>query len=235
VLRTQWQGQDGDGVRVVTNRGDVLEVTVPSLDEEMLAQLGEAAHILAYVIDLYHSGPRTTTMSLAPEIQHQLLPTACYEAAQFTVAGALVPAHDIGGDTYDYALDRNVLHLSMTDAVGHDVASAHTALSGVAARDCHQHPFHMTYRLGKRDRECWTCAGTTGHGTARLPRGDDPSSAAAARDDMMTSRTSTRVDLGGHIEVYQPRGVGGTPRGLSRWVGDRCCVVGLRGAGLRGR
>ncbi len=149
VLRSQrpWQERDGDGVRVVlpvTNRGDcvgVLEVTVPSLDEEMLAQLGEAAHALAYVIvtdrrftDLYHSSRRTTKMSLASEIQHQLLPTAsCCEAAQFTVAGALVPAHDIGGDTYDYALDRDALHLSMTDAVGHDVASALTATLLVGA------------------------------------------------------------------------------------------------------
>ncbi len=149
VLRTQrpWQERDGDGVRVVlpvTNRGDcvgVLEVTVPSLDDEMLAQLGEAAHALAYVIvtdrrftDLYHTGRRTTEMSLAAEIQHQLLPTAsCCEAAQFTVAGALVPAHDIGGDTYDYALDRDSLHLSMTDAVGHDVASALTATLLVGA------------------------------------------------------------------------------------------------------
>ncbi|WP_229373228.1 PP2C family protein-serine/threonine phosphatase [Umezawaea beigongshangensis] len=149
VLRTQrpWQEQDGDGVRVVlpvTNRGDcvgVLEVTVPSLDEEVLAQLGEAAHALAYVIvtdrrftDLYHSGRRTTTMSLAAEIQHQLLPSAsCCEAAQFTVAGALVPAHDIGGDTYDYSLDRDTLHLSITDAVGHDVASALTATLLVGA------------------------------------------------------------------------------------------------------
>ncbi|MFJ6671113.1 PP2C family protein-serine/threonine phosphatase [Actinosynnema sp. NPDC091369] len=149
VLRTQrpWQEQDGDGVRVVlpvTNRGDcvgVLEVTVPSLDEGKLAQLGEAAHALAYVIvtdrrftDLYHTGRRTTTMSLAAEIQHQLLPTAsCCEAAQFTVAGALVPADDIGGDTYDYTLDHDTLHLSMTDAVGHDVASALTATLLVGA------------------------------------------------------------------------------------------------------
>ncbi|WP_461120434.1 PP2C family protein-serine/threonine phosphatase [Saccharothrix stipae] len=149
VLRTQrpWRARDGDGVRVVlpvTNRGDcvgVLEVTVPSLDEEMLAQLSEAAHALAYVIvtdrrftDLYHAGRRTTTMSLAAEIQHQLLPTAsCCEAAQFTVAGALVPADDIGGDTYDYTLDRDTLHLSMTDAVGHDVASALTATLLVGA------------------------------------------------------------------------------------------------------
>ncbi|WP_410585497.1 PP2C family protein-serine/threonine phosphatase [Amycolatopsis sp. lyj-108] len=149
VLRTQqpWQEQDGEGVRVVlpvTNRGDcvgVLEVTVPTLDEEVLAQLGEAAHALAYVIltdrrftDLYHSGRRTTTISLAAEIQHQLLPTAsCCEAAQFTVAGALVPADDIGGDTYDYTLDHDTLHLSITDAVGHDVASALTATLLVSA------------------------------------------------------------------------------------------------------
>lgn len=149
VLRTQrpWQEQDGDGVRVVlpvTNRGDcigVLEVSVPSADEEMLVQLCEAAHALAYVIvtdrrftDLYHFGRRTTTMSLAAEIQHQLLPSAsCCEAAQFTVAGALVPAHDIAGDTYDYALDRDALHLSITDAVGHDVGSALTATLLVGA------------------------------------------------------------------------------------------------------
>jgi serine phosphatase RsbU (regulator of sigma subunit) len=149
VLRTQqpWREQDDDGVRVVlpvTNRGDcvgVLEVTVPSCDEDVLAQLGEAAHALAYVIvtdrrftDRYHSGRRTTPMSLAAEIQHQLLPSAsCCEGAQFTVAGALVPADDIGGDTYDYSLDRDTLHLSITDATGHDVASALAATLLVGA------------------------------------------------------------------------------------------------------
>jgi hypothetical protein len=149
VLRTQqpWQEQNEDGVRVVlpvTNRGDcigVLEATVPSCDEEVLAQLGEAAHTLAYVIitdrrftDRYHTGRRTTPMSLAAEIQHQLLPSAsCCEAAQFTIAGALVPADDIGGDTYDYTLDRNTLHLSITDAAGHDVTSALTATLLVGA------------------------------------------------------------------------------------------------------
>lgn len=149
VLCTQrpWREQDGDGVRAVlpvTNRGDcvgVLELTVPALDDEVLAQLSEAAHALAYVIvtdrrftDLYHSSRRTTPVSLAAEIQHQLLPSAsCCEAAQFTVASALVPADDIGGDTYDYALDRDVLHLSITDATGHDVASALTATLLVGA------------------------------------------------------------------------------------------------------
>ncbi|MEV6640707.1 PP2C family protein-serine/threonine phosphatase [Amycolatopsis sp. NPDC051371] len=149
VLRTQrpWQEQNDGGEQVVlpvTNRGDcvgLLEVTVPFCDDEVLTQLGQAAHALAYVIvtdrrftDRYHTGRRTTTMSLAAEIQHQLLPSAaCCEAAQFTIAGALVPADDIGGDTYDYTLDRETLHLSITDAAGHDVASALTATLLVGA------------------------------------------------------------------------------------------------------
>jgi hypothetical protein len=141
VLRSQRQHveRDGhDGQRVitpVTNRGDcvgVLEVTLQSVDDTVLRQVRDAAHALAYIIvtdrrftDLYHLGRRTTETSLAAEIQHQLLPSApCCEAAQFTLAAGLVPADDIGGDTYDYTLDRDTLHLSITDAMGHDTNSA---------------------------------------------------------------------------------------------------------------
>ncbi|MBP5889279.1 PP2C family protein-serine/threonine phosphatase [Streptomyces scabiei] len=141
VLREQRQFVEDDGqggLRVVTpvsNRGDcigVLEVTLQSADEAVLRQVRDAAHALAYIIvtdgrftDLYHLGRRTTETSLAAEIQHQLLPSAsCCEAPQFTLAAGLVPADDIGGDTYDYTLDRDLLHLSITDAMGHDTESA---------------------------------------------------------------------------------------------------------------
>ncbi|MGW7202969.1 PP2C family protein-serine/threonine phosphatase [Streptomyces sp. NPDC054837] len=141
VLRSQRQHVDPDsqgGRRVitpVTNRGDcigVLELTLQSADDTVLRQVRDAAHALAYIIvtdrrftDLYHLGRRTTETSLAAEIQHQLLPSApCCEAAQFTLAAGLVPADDIGGDTYDYTLDRDTLHLSITDAMGHDTNSA---------------------------------------------------------------------------------------------------------------
>jgi hypothetical protein len=141
VLRSQRQHvepDDQDGRRVitpVTNRGDcigVLEVTLQCADDTVLRQVRDAAHALAYIIvtdrrftDLYHLVRRTTETSLAAEIQHQLLPSApCCEAAQFTLAAGLVPADDIGGDTYDYTLDRDTLHLSITDAMGHDTNSA---------------------------------------------------------------------------------------------------------------
>lgn len=138
VLRTQKpvlapQGEEGQRVLApVTNRGDaigVLELFLTEVTEDVLEQVEEAAHALAYIIvtdrrftDLYHWGNRTTAVSLAAEIQRQLLPSApSCEAPEFTLAGALVPASDIAGDTYDYSLDTDTLHLSVTDAMGHDV------------------------------------------------------------------------------------------------------------------
>ncbi|MDH6570550.1 serine phosphatase RsbU (regulator of sigma subunit) [Streptomyces sp. SAI-117] len=139
VLRTQKvaqtpQGED-QGQRVlapVTNRGDtigVLELFLDHVTDDVLEQVQEVAHALAYIIvtdrrftDLYHWGNRTTAVSLAAEVQRQLLPSApSCEAPEFTLAGALIPASDIAGDTYDYSLDQEVLHLSVTDAMGHDV------------------------------------------------------------------------------------------------------------------
>ncbi|MFE7187060.1 PP2C family protein-serine/threonine phosphatase [Streptomyces erythrochromogenes] len=137
----------GQGQRVlapVSNRGDtigVLELFVAEVTPAALEQIQEAAHALAYIIvtdrrftDLYHWGNRTTTVSLSAEIQRQLLPTAgACEAPQFALAGALVPAADIAGDTYDYSLDQNTLHLSITDAMGHDVAASLMATLLVSA------------------------------------------------------------------------------------------------------
>ena len=46
------------------------------------------------------------------------------EAGQFTLAGWLEPAGNVGGDTFDFALERGMLHLSLTDAMGHEVGAA---------------------------------------------------------------------------------------------------------------
>lgn len=128
-----------DGCRVVapvSNRGEaigVLEVHLPQTpDEQCLADICLAAHALAYIVianrrftDLFAWGQRSIPLSLAAEIQHRLLPGAfTCEAGQFTVAGWLEPAGEIAGDTFDFALERDTLHLSMTDAMGHSVNAA---------------------------------------------------------------------------------------------------------------
>ena len=93
------------------------------------------AHVLAFVVianrrhtDLFEWGQRSREFSLSAEIQQRLLPAArTCEAAAFTLAGWLEPAATIGGDTFDYSLARDLLHLSLTDAMGHGVAAALTA------------------------------------------------------------------------------------------------------------
>jgi serine phosphatase RsbU (regulator of sigma subunit) len=141
VLRTQQAEvrQVDAGARVivpVTNRGDaigLLELVLPALPSpQEVATIGSAAHALAYVLvaarrhtDVYEWGMRSTPFSLAAEIQRRLLPAAyTCEAGQFTLAGWLEPAASVGGDTFDYNLDRDFLHVSITDAVGHQVAAS---------------------------------------------------------------------------------------------------------------
>jgi serine phosphatase RsbU (regulator of sigma subunit) len=141
VLRTQRAVVDpvADGYRVlvpVTDRGDalgVLELLLPAEpDAGVLAGIAAAGHALAYVLianrrhtDLFEWGQRTTPFSLAAEIQRRLLPASfTCEAGQFTVSGWLEPAATVGGDTFDWSLDRHSLQVSITDAVGHDVAAA---------------------------------------------------------------------------------------------------------------
>lgn len=143
VIRTQQPSVEDKSedalVRIVapvTNRGDaigLLELFLPKApDAAVMREIGETAHALAYIVianrsytDVYQWGRRTTPLSLAAEIQHRLLPAslAC-EAAQFAVAGSLEPADHVGGDTFDYVIDRDSVQLSVTDAMGHDVDAA---------------------------------------------------------------------------------------------------------------
>jgi len=128
----------------VTSRGEAVGVLELLLDDfpakQTVADVAQAAHFLAYVVianrrytDLFEWGQRSVPLSLAAEIQHRLLPGAfTCEAGQFTLAAWLQPAGEIGGDTFDFSLDRDALHLSMTDAMGHtmDAALLATVLVG---------------------------------------------------------------------------------------------------------
>ena len=128
----------------VTDRGDVigvLEMLLPAVpDPDTVDYIASAAHALGYVVivnrrftDLFEWGQRSQPFSLAAEIQRRLLPAslAC-EAGQFSIAGAVEPAGNVGGDTFDYSLDRDTLHVSLTDAMGHaeDAALLATLLVG---------------------------------------------------------------------------------------------------------
>src|SRR4029079_19639833 len=126
-------------------RGERVWVLAPGVPFEpapiTLEDVELAAHQLAYIVianrrytDLFEWGQRTVPLSVAAEIQRRLLPASfTCEADQFTLAGWLEPAGEVGGDTFDFSLERNTLHVSMTDARGHSVRSSLLATLVVGA------------------------------------------------------------------------------------------------------
>lgn len=129
----------------ITERGDaigILEVSFPHQpDAGVLDDLVAATHAWAYALiasrrhtDLFESAQRDVPFSVSAEIQRRLLPSAyTLEAGPLTLAGWLEPSHDVGGDTFDYSLDREHVYVSITDAMGHDTAAALLATLTVAA------------------------------------------------------------------------------------------------------
>jgi serine phosphatase RsbU (regulator of sigma subunit) len=132
---------DSCGYRVfapVTSRGEAVGVLALRSDDEpdhqTLATVSAGAHALAYIVianrrftDLFDWGQRSVPLTLEAELQHRLLPGSyTCEGGQFTLAGWLEPAGDVGvgGDTFDFSVDRDTLHLSMTDAMGHTLNAA---------------------------------------------------------------------------------------------------------------
>ena len=150
ALRTQQvqQVEAADGVWMyapVTQRGEtigVLELLLAgSAGPAVVSSVSQAAHALAFVViadrrysDLYEWGVRSSPLALAAEIQRRLLPASyTCEAGQFSLSGWLIPANEAGGDTFDYILDRDTLHLSITDAMGHGVEAAQLATLAVGS------------------------------------------------------------------------------------------------------
>lgn len=129
----------------VTERGDamgILEVTLSeSPDDSTVDLLRSAAHALAYMLiaarrhtDRFENTQRDIRFSVAAEIQRRLLPSSyTAEDRAVTLAGWLEPAHNVGGDTFDYSIEADDLHVSITDAMGHSVRAALLATLAVGA------------------------------------------------------------------------------------------------------
>jgi hypothetical protein len=78
-------------------------------------------------------------MSLAAQLQWQSLPPLSMTTPDVDLSGILEPAYEVGGDSFDYALDDHVLHVAVFDAMGHGLTAATMATVVLAA-----------YRHGRR-------------------------------------------------------------------------------------
>lgn len=135
----------GDAVRlwsVVVDgaaRLGVMSVVVSDLDDDGRALADSLAGVVAALLvtrgqctDLYTSMRRSEKFSLAAEMQWDLLPPLSLDSGRVSVAGLIQPAYEVGGDSFDYAVNGNVLDFAVFDAMGHGLVSsqlAHLAVS----------------------------------------------------------------------------------------------------------
>jgi Stage II sporulation protein E (SpoIIE) len=109
----------------------VLGLTLPSVDDALRARCSWLATLLAELLmtkgqytDSYFLARRRQPMSLAAEMQWQLLPPLTFVSPQVAIAGLLEPAYEVAGDAFDYALNGDTAHLAVIDPVGHDLTAS---------------------------------------------------------------------------------------------------------------
>ncbi|MBC2863941.1 PP2C family protein-serine/threonine phosphatase [Streptomyces mexicanus] len=135
-----------DGVRVhvpLLDGGDqvgVMAVTLDRVDDDDRRLLHRLSGLVADLLvtkhgysDLFFGVRRREAMSVAAEIQWSLLPPLAMIMPKVAVAGILEPAYDVGGDSFDYALNDDILHVAMIDAMGHGLDAAAMATVAIGA------------------------------------------------------------------------------------------------------
>jgi hypothetical protein len=144
--RTVEQQLSGDDVRLFlplldgSDRVGILAVTVSGAGDGDRRLARRLASVVADMIvtkgaytDEYFNARRTKEMTLAAQIQWQLLPPLTLTTPAMALAGILEPAYSVGGDSFDYALNRHVLSVAIIDAMGHGLDAATMATVAVAA------------------------------------------------------------------------------------------------------
>jgi serine phosphatase RsbU (regulator of sigma subunit) len=83
--------------------------------------------------DVFERVRRRRPMTVASELLWSLVPPLVSATDDFVLGGLLEPCYDMGGDALDYALDGDVLHLAVFDAMGHGLAAAGVAAFALSA------------------------------------------------------------------------------------------------------
>ncbi|MGC5309652.1 PP2C family protein-serine/threonine phosphatase [Micromonospora zamorensis] len=125
---------DGNGWFPVTMRGErrgVLCLSPVPDDPDVLAALAEIATALAHEVaavsagtDVYRAARRSQRLTLAAEMQWDLLPGRSRIRPSFSLAGQLEPAYTVRGDSFDWSDDGERLWLVTINGTGEGVAAS---------------------------------------------------------------------------------------------------------------
>jgi serine phosphatase RsbU (regulator of sigma subunit) len=132
---TLWAPLTQDSERI-----GVVEMAFTSWHAEMLPALEATVQMLALVVvskrrytDLLLRSRRQEPLSVAAEIQWDLLPPLSCVTDEVSICGMLEPAYSIGGDSFDFALNAGHAELAIVDAVGHGMPAVLKSVLAVNA------------------------------------------------------------------------------------------------------
>jgi serine phosphatase RsbU (regulator of sigma subunit) len=137
-LETTVTVPDGQGVRRWiplldgTARLGVLSVDLPAEPDDRVAGLLQCVASMAAELivtkgqytDEFERVKRRKSMSLEAELQRITLPPVALATRTVSVAGVLLPAYEVAGDSFDFSLNDDALELAIIDSVGHDLESS---------------------------------------------------------------------------------------------------------------
>jgi hypothetical protein len=108
----------------------VIEMPDPP-DDSVVSGLERLASLAAelfvskgHYTDAFEVVRRREPMALQAELQRSMLPPVALVTPRVAVAGMLLPAYEVAGDSFDYTLNADHLNVAVIDSVGHDLHSS---------------------------------------------------------------------------------------------------------------
>ncbi|MFF1965404.1 PP2C family protein-serine/threonine phosphatase [Streptomyces sp. NPDC058232] len=128
----------GERLGILTVRLPAERSTPGTVDELILVAdlLGHEILVAERDTDLYQRARRVSRLTLAAEMQWQLLPARACTAAEYAIGAQLEPAYAIHGDNFDWSADAGELTVAVTNGMGEGIqASLLTNLAVNALRN----------------------------------------------------------------------------------------------------
>ena len=123
-----------------SERLGVLELTYGTWTEDVRAALAPVVRVLVLVLiskrrytDVVLRARRYQRLSIAAELQWDLLPPLNCSTDRASVSGILEPAYSIGGDSFDYAMNRDRAEFAIVDAVGHGMSAVLMSVAAITS------------------------------------------------------------------------------------------------------
>jgi len=117
----------GERTGVLSVRLPPSQAADPALDQDLAAVadvLGRALRLADTATDIYREVRRRQRLTIAAELQWDLLPGRTCASEEFSLAGQLEPAYTVSGDNFDWSLSRQYLTLSVSGGMGSGIQAA---------------------------------------------------------------------------------------------------------------